>query len=461
MLEKLSSAIKSATSKIASAIFVDKKLIDSVIKDLQRALIEADVNVALVKQISDELREKAIDEKIKGIEKKEQIIKLLHDRLLEILGEAGELKIEKGKKTKIMLLGLYGAGKTTTTAKLANYYNKRGINSCILGLDVHRPAAREQLEQLGKQNNLKVFIDKEENNPVKTYENFKKQLDEHDLIIIDTAGRHSLDAGLIKEIKDLGKKISPDYILLVMPADIGQAAKKQASEFQSALKISGVIITRMDSTAKGGGALTACQETKAPVFFITTGEKVNDLESFNPESFLSRLLGMGDLQALIEKIKLVQEGGEEKLAARLKEGKFTMYDLYEQLKGMQNLGPLDKIMDLIPGFGKAKEKLPEGAMQGQEANLKKWKAAIDSMTKEERENPEIIEKQTSRIARIAKGSGITTSSVRELISQYNLIKSFIKSGKNMEDIDLNKLQKTGLGLSQKKLRKMAKKFGKF
>src|SRR3989344_815186 len=462
MFEKLSSAIKKATDKIASAIFVDKNLIDAVIKDLQRALIEADVNVSLVKQISDELREKAIDEKIKRIEKKEQIIKFLHDKLLEFLGKAGDLKIEKGKNQKILLLGLYGVGKSSTTAKLANYYNKRGINSCILGLDVHRPAAREQLEQLGKQNNLKVFIDKTETSAIKTYEKFKKQLDEHDLTIIDTAGRHSLDSDLVNEIKTLGKKIKPDYIILVIAADIGQAARKIASEFQEALKINGVIITRMDSTAKGGGALTACNETQAPVFFITTGEKVNDLELFNPSNFLSRLLGMGDLQTLIDKIKSVQdESSQEKITTRFKEGKFTMYDLYEQLKGMQNLGPLDKIMDLIPGFGKAKEKLPEGALQGQEANLKKWKAAIDSMTKEERENPEVLEKQTSRMARISKGAGITTSSVRELLSQYNLIKSFVKSGKNMEDIDLNKLQKGGLGLSQKKLRKMAKKFGKF
>jgi len=461
MFDKLSSAIKKATDKITSAIFVDKALIDSILKELQRALIEADVNVRLVKQISDELRQKAIDEKIKGIEKKEQIIKTLHDKLLEILGgKQEELKIEKtkGKTTKIILLGLYGSGKTTTSAKLANYYGKRGLKSCILGLDVHRPAAREQLEQLGKQNNLTVFINKEEKKPEKIYDEFKKQIDEHDLVIIDTAGRHSLDKELIDEIKSIGKKAKPDYIFLVIAADIGQAARTQAEEFQKALAINGVIVTRMDSTAKGGGAITACNETRAPIFFITTGEKINDIETFNPENFLSRLLGMGDLQGLIEKIKLVQEGGQEKITERLKQGKFTMEDLYEQLKGMQSLGPLDKVLDMIPGFGKAKEKLPENALQGQEANLKKWKSAIQSMTKEEKENPEIMEKQTSRIGRIAKGAGITTSSVRELLSQYNLLKSFIKSGQDMENLDINSLQKGKLKIPQKQLRKMAKKF---
>lgn len=448
MFEKLSHAISKATSKIASAIFVDKKLIEEVIKELQRALIEADVSVILVKQISDELRTQAIDEKIKGVEKKEQIIKLLHDRLLEILGKAGEIKLEKGKSQKIMLLGLYGAGKTTTTSKLANYYTKRGLKTCILGLDVHRPAAREQLEQLGKQNNIAVFIDKQEQNPIKIYDKFKKEIDTYDLCIIDTAGRHTLDKELVEEIKSLGKKIKPDYIILVITADIGQSAKKLASEFQSALSINGVIITRMDSTAKGGGALTACSETKAPVFFITTGEKINDIESFNPSSFLSRILGMGDLSALVEKINLIVD--QDKVLAtqkRIEAGKFTMDDLYEQLKSMEGFS-LDKITEFIPGFGKAK--ISEEVLSNQGDKMKKWKHAIDSMTKEEKENPELLNKQTSRIQRVARGSGLNTSDVRALLKQYDLLKSFVKSG----DMDTQNM------FSQKQMQKLARKFGK-
>jgi len=460
MLEKLSQAIKKATDKIASAIFVDKKLIDSIIKDLQRALIEADVNVSLVKEISDELRQKAIDEKIKGIEKKEQIIKTLHDKLLEILGgKKVELEIKKGKNIKIMLLGLYGCGKTSLTAKLANYYNKRGFKTCMLGLDVHRPAAPEQLEQLAEKNNLQVFIDKKEKNPLKIYEKFKKEIEKYDLTIIDTAGRHTLDKELTEEIKNLEKKVKPEYTILVMPADIGQAAKTLTKEFQDALKINGVIITRMDSSAKGGGALTACNETKAKVFFITTGEHIQDIETFNPENFLSRILGMGDLQTLIEKVSLIIDKDKIKeQELKLKEGKFTMNDFYEQLKSMENVGSFSKLIDLIPGIGKLKEKISEETLDSQQSNLKKFKASIDSMTKQEKENPEIIEKQTSRISRIAKGSGNTTSSIRELLSQYNLLKSFIKQGKNldMENIDISKLQKSGF--SQKKLRKLAKKF---
>jgi len=450
---KLGQVLKTATDKIASAVFIDKKLIESIIKDLERALIEADVNIGLVKDLSEKIRKQAT-KKIKGIEKKEHIISLLHSELLGMLGgEKKQLEIKKGENQKIMLLGLYGSGKTTTIAKLANYYGKRGFKTCMLGLDVHRPAAPEQLEQLAKQHNLKVFVDKEQKDPVKIYEKFKKQIEKYDLVFIDTAGRHTLDKELTKEISELSKAINPSYSLLVLTADIGQAAKKLASEFKEALKISGVIITRMDSTAKGGGALTACNEISSPVFYITTGERINDIELFNPQSFISRILGLGDLETLLEKVKsVVDEGKEEKLKERIQEGKFTMDDLYEQLESMQSLGPLSKITELIPGMGKIK--LPENMLGTQEEKMKKFKHAIQSMTKEEKENPELIEKSNSRLQRIAKGSGTHTSDVRALIKQWKMLKDFVKPGR---EIDLSK----GMaGISQKQLQKLAKKFGK-
>ena len=306
MLEKLGEALKKATDRIAKAIFLDKKTIEDVCKELQRALIAADLNVHLVKEITDKIKKKAEDEKIKGIEKREQLIKILYDTISEIIGkEKQELKIKEGKKeqTIIMLTGLYGSGKTTTAGKLGLYYSKRGKKVALLGLDIHRPAAFDQLEQLAKQNKIPCFIDRKEKNPTKIYRKFIENLKDFELVIIDTAGRHSLDRDLIKEIKDLNKEIKPDYKILVIQADIGQAAKQQASEFQKAVSINGVIITRMDSTAKAGGALTACHETHAPVFFIGTGEKPNDLESFNPQAFISRVLGMGDLEGLLEKVQ--------------------------------------------------------------------------------------------------------------------------------------------------------------
>jgi len=446
VLDKIGSAFKDALSKITGAIFVDKKLIDSIIKDIQRALLEADVNVELVFELSKKIREAAISEK-STLEKKEQLIKLIHDELVSILGkEKKELEIKKG--AKIMFLGLYGSGKTTTIAKLANYYMKRGMKTCAIGLDVHRPAAPEQLEQLGKKAKFPAFINKTEKNPIKIWNQFSDELKKYDLTLIDTAGRDVLDNELIKELKELKNLIKPTEIILVMPADIGQAAKFQASEFQKAVNISGVIITRMDGTAKGGGVLTACNETKAPVLFIGTGEQIQDIEQFNPTSFVSRMLGMGDIESLIEKAKLaIEEKDKEKIEKRLEEGKFTLLDLYEQLKAMQSMGPLGKIAEMIPGMGKMK--IPENLMETQESKLKRWKFAIDSMTKQEIENPEII--SGSRVSRIAKGSHISASDVKELLSQYKLIKQFFGQAKDMSDINPSQM-------SQKQLRQLAKRF---
>ena len=452
MLERLGEVIKKATDKIANALFLDKDLVDSIVRDLQRALIEADVNVVLVKELSDKIKKSALDERIKGVEKKEHLIKILHDELLKILGEHKELKLKPGKNV-IMLLGLYGSGKTTTISKLGNYFAKRGYKTALVGLDVHRPAAAEQLKQLAEKNKLNCFVDMEEKNPIKILKKFERELKDYNLILLDTAGRHTLDNELIKEIKAISKEAKPTESILIIPADIGQAAKQQASQFKDAVNISGVIITRMDSTAKAGGALTACAETKAPVYFIGTGEKINDIEEFNPERFLSRLLGMGDLQTLIEKIKSVtDENKQKKIQKNLVEGKLTLEDVIEQVKSMNSLGGFDKIKSMIPGMSNMNAKIPEGALENQEAKVAKWEHIVKSMTQEEKENPELLEKQTSRIARIAKGAGVPTSEVRSLLKQYKLLNEMLKSGIGNADL-------SG-GMSQKQMMKFAKKFGK-
>lgn len=457
MLEKLGEILRKTTDKIVNAIFLDKNLIDSIIRDLQRALIEADVNVLLVKELSEKIRKASMDERIKGIDKKEHLIKLLHDELLNLLGEKKELKLQKGQN-KILLLGLYGVGKTTTTAKLGNYFSKRGKKVALVGLDVHRPAASEQLKQLAEKNKLNYFIDPEEKSAVKIWKKFEKKLKDYNVVIIDTAGRHNLDKELVEEIKNLNKEIKPTESILVMAADIGQAAKQQAQEFKKAVNISGVIITRMDSTAKGGGALTACTEAgkDAGIYFITTGEKINDLEGFDPKSFLSRLLGMGDLDLLIEKIKAVTDKDKQrKIKKGIEEGKLSLEDVVEQIKSMDSMGGIDKIKDLIPGFAKLGKKIPEDLMNSQQEKISKWEHIIKSMTLEEKENPEIIEKQTSRISRISKGAGVNNSDVRSLLKQYKMLNEMIKTGNPMEE---------GIGMSQKQMQKLAKKFmkgGKF
>jgi len=449
MLEKLSSTLKKVTDKIANAIFLDKAVVDGIVKELQRALIEADVNVKLVLEISNKIKQTALDERLKGLDKKEHIIKLLHDELIGILGQSREIKLQK--HNTFLMVGLYGSGKTTTISKLAAYYGKRGHRVCAIGLDVHRPAAPEQLKQLCDKLNIQCFIDKDEKNPQKIWKKYADELSKYELVIVDSAGRDALEDSLIKEIKDISKLTKPTETFLVMPADIGQTAKKQAQAFKDACNITGVIITRMDSTAKAGGALTACAEVKAPVIFIGTGEKPQDLETFDPESFLSRLLGMGDLKSLMEKIHSVMDKDKmEEAQKRLEEGKFTLDDFSAQIDSMGQLGSMDKVMSMIPGLGKVKDKIPESMMEKQQEKTKHWKSAISSMTKEEKENPEILEKQTSRIARIAKGSGTTTSDIRMLIKQFRMLQEMIKS----------QSQITEKGFDQKTMMKFARKFGR-
>jgi len=445
MLEKLSSVLKNTFNKITSAIFIDKKIVDDIIRDLQRALIEADVDVKIVFELSEKIRKKALEEKT-SLEKKEHLIKLIHDEIIAILGgEKKELTLKKEKPEKIMLVGLYGGGKTTTAAKLAHYYSKRGLSCCLLGLDVHRPAAPEQLQQLAIKAKIPYFINKEEKNPLKIWKQFEDEIKRYDIVIIDTAGRDALDLDLITEIKKLSEKINPEHAILVIQGDIGQAAKRQASEFKKACDIDGVIISRMEGTAKGGGAIAACVETGAKVLFIGIGEKLQDIEVFNPTSFVSRMLGLGDLEALLEKARsVISQEEQEKIEDRLKKGTFTMLDLYEQLKTMQGMGSLSKMVEMIPGLGKMK--IPSELLEVQEEKLKKWKFAIDSMTKEEIENPDIID--STRINRISKGSYVPTSDIRALLKQYKMVKKFFGGG--ISDIE---------GMDQKKLAKLAKKFG--
>jgi len=444
VLEKLGNSLKNTLSKIAKAVFVDKKLINELIKDIQRALLQADVNVNLVFELTNKIRERALKEKPPAsLSKKEQLINIVYEELVNFLGkEAYKININK-KPFKIMLVGLFASGKTTTAGKLAHYFSKRGYKVCLVGLDVHRPAAMVQLEQIAKRARVKVFIDKKEKDPLKIWSNIENELKDYDIVIIDTAGRDALSEDLIKEIRELKKKISPDEVLLVISADIGQTAKEQAEKFHESCKISGIIVTKMDGTARAGGALTACAVTKAPIKFIGIGEKINDLELFNPKGFVSRLLGMGDLEALLEKAEgAISKEKAEDLGKKLLKGEFNLVDLYEQMNAMRKMGPLSKILELIPGFSQIK--LPKEMLKVQESKLEKWRYAMDSMTKQELENPEII--TGSRLDRIAKGSGVERSLIKELIKQYRQSKKLIKmmKGKDMEKV-MKKFRGLGVG----------------
>lgn len=430
VLEKLGESLKGTLQKIAKSVFVDEKLINELIKDIQKALLQSDVNVQLVFDLTKKIKERALKEETR-LSKKEQLIKIVYDELVIFLGGKG-YKIEVKKKPfKIMLVGLFGSGKTTTAGKLARFFTTRGYKVALVGLDVHRPAAMEQLEQIAKKAKVPYYLNKKEKDVINIWNEFKSEYKKYDVLIIDTAGRDALSKDLIKEIEDVNEKVKPNENLLVISADIGQAAQKQAEQFHKSCGITGVVATKMDGTAKGGGALSACSVTKAPIKFIGVGERINDLEQFNPEGFVSRLLGMGDLEALLEKAKgVMKEEEAEDLSKRFLKGDFNLIDLYEQMKAMKKMGPLNKIIEMVPGLSQIK--LPKDMLQVQEGKLEKWKFCMGSMTKEELEDPEVID--ASRAERIARGSGVSTKDVRELVKQYRQGKKMVKmmKGKGMD-----------------------------
>lgn len=431
VLEKLGDSLKNTLSKITSAIFVDDKLINELVKDIQRALLQSDTNVQLVFQLSQKIKDRAKEKAPPGITKKEQIIKIVYEELTNFLGkESSEIKITK-KPTQIMLVGLFGSGKTTTAGKLAKYYKKRGSKIAVIQTDTWRPAAYDQLEQLAKSVGVDFFGIKKEKDPVKIYNSFKPQFKDYDLVIIDTAGRDALSDELIEELNKINQAVQADERLLVISGDLGQAAQKQAQTFHDTCHVTGVIVTKLEGTAKGGGALSACSVTQAPIKFIGLGEKIDDLEVFHPQRFVGRLIGFGDLESLLEKAKeVVSEDQAKEMEGKFLSGEFNLLDLYQQMSSLKKMGSLKKLVELIPGMGSLQ--LPKEMLDVQEGKLEKWKIAMDSMTQEELEDPEVI--SAERIERIAKGSGVKTTEIRELIKQHRMAKKMTKMFKGEKDL---------------------------
>ncbi len=431
VLEKLGDSLKNTLSKITNAMFVDEKLINELVKEIQRALLQSDTNVQLVFSLSNKIKERAKENPPAGVTKREQIVKILYEELTNFLGkEAHEIKIET-KPTKIMLVGLFGSGKTTTAGKLAKYYRKRGLRVAVIQTDTWRPAAYDQLEQLAKQVGVDFFGIREEKKPLSIYKKFESKLGEYEVVIVDTAGRDALSEDLIAELNELNVYVKANERLLVISGDIGQAAQIQAQAFHDTCSVTGVIVTKLEGTAKGGGALSACSVTNAPIIFIGVGEKIDDLESFNPQRFVGRLLGMGDLESLLEKAReVVTEEDAKEMSEKFLKGDFNLIDLYEQMKTMKKMGSFGKLMEMIPGMGQLK--LPKDALEVQEGKLEKWKYAMDSMTRGELEDPEII--SAERVERIARGAGLSVSEVRELLKQYRQSKKMMKMFKSEKDV---------------------------
>ena len=419
VLDSLGSALRATLRKIAGASHISPELIKELVRDIQRALLLADVNVKLALDLSKRIESRALEEKAPGgMTAREHVVRIVHSEMVGALGTPRDLK---PSAQKIMLVGLYGQGKTTTAGKLAKWFQLKGLSVGMAGVDVHRPAAFEQLSQLAAQ--LNVPVAGGGSDALAAAKAGLAELGELEVQIFDTAGRHALDTDLIDEMKAVAKIIQPDEILLVLDATVGQQAGPQAAAFHEAVGVTGVVLTKLDGSAKGGGALSAVAETQAPVMFVGTGEMLDALERLEPDRFISRLLGMGDLQSLLERAEEVMDADKaEETAKRLLSGKFSLVEMREQMEALAQMGPLGKVMEMIPGMA--------GMMKGNQAEatqekLERFKVLMNSMTQQEMENPKLIKR--SRLQRIAAGAGADVQEVRELLAYYNKSRKMMSS----------------------------------
>ena len=419
----LGSGIRKALARITGASVVDEAAVKELVKDLQRVLITNDVNVKLVFQLTKTIEEKALKEKLlPGLSLREHVVRVVHDELQKVLG--GKFEPRLGKQ-KILLLGLFGAGKSTTAAKLAKFYQSKGLKVALVAADVHRPAAFDQLQQLSEQVKSGFYGIRGEKNAVKIAEQSLKELEgKYDVLILDSAGRSAFDGELAEELKAVAKAFKPDEKFLVVSADLGQVAGKQAQEFHSTVGVTGVIVTKMDGSGKGGGALSSLAVTGAKVAFIGTGEKTTDLKPFDSTRFVAELVGFPDLASLLEKMN--EASDEEAVQKAIAEGKLDFESFLAQMRAMRKMGPMKQIMQMLGVYD-----LPEEMVVQSEEKMKAFEAAVLSMTPAKRKNPDLM-KSKARQARVAKGAGLKEDDVRELI------KNFEKSVKLMKQFKGNK-----------------------
>jgi signal recognition particle subunit SRP54 len=423
-LEKLGLSLYESLKKILRISVVDEAAVRELIHDLQRSLLQADINVRLVLELSKRIEERALREKVPpGIPRREHIIKVVYEELTRIIGEKPiPLRVTPGKRNVFMLVGIQGSGKTTTAAKLAKYLQKRGFKTALICTDTFRPGALAQLQQLASRINVPVYGDEKEKDSVKIALDGLKKFENYEVVIVDTAGRHKDEKSLIDEMRSLEKAIKPDEVVMVIDGTIGQQAYVQAEAFHKATAIGSIIVAKLDGSARGGGALSAVAATGAPIKFIGTGENIDALEAFDPPRFVSRLLGMGDLQSLIEKVREAEVKVSEKKAKTILSGKFTLTDMYEQFEAVKKMGPFDRILKMLPGLG---YEIPQEKLDIAEEQVDKWRVIIQSMTPEEREDPKIL--NASRIRRIARGSGTSEKDVKNLVQQYFMLRKMMKS----------------------------------
>ena len=440
MFTSLTDKFQTIFNKIQNKGKLNENDIRNCLHEIRIALLEADVNYKVVKEFIDSLHDKIQQEKIsESLSPTQQIIKIVDGEITLTLGsKQNDLSLNPAPPTIIMLVGLQGTGKTTTAVKLADYFRKKGHRPLLIAIDIYRPAAIEQLQVLGEKSNLPVFsMGKNESalNIVKAAIKYSSKKN-HDVLIIDSAGRLHLDDKLMNELQEIDENIPLQEKLLIVDAMAGQDAVNSAKVFCDKIKVSGIILTKLDGDTRGGVALSLKKVLGIPIKFIGIGEKVENFEPFHPERMASRILGRGDVLTLIEKVETAYSKDElKKLDKKMKDHNFDLNDFYLQLKKMKNIGSVDQIMDMVPGFNNLKNKIDVAKLGDREGELKKIEAIISSMTVEERENPSII--NGSRRKRISRGSGTQLSDINRLLKQFYQIKEVFKKGPKLKNFSFN------------------------
>ncbi|MGC8571568.1 signal recognition particle protein Srp54 [Caldivirga sp.] len=433
-MRDLMDAIGGIISRIRGSTLIDEETLRSILRDLQRALIRADVDVKLVYELTKSIEEefKEAKELPPGLTAKDYLVYLLYRKLTDLLGGDKEPDVEiKTKPYILMLVGTEGSGKTTTAGKLANFYIKRGLKVGLIETDTIRPGAFDQLRQLAERVKAMFFGDPSLGNAVNIAKVGlgKMMASKAELIIIDTAGRHRNEEELLSEVKEIYNVVKPNEVMLVVDATNGKQVGAQAEAFSRYVPVNSIFITKLDSTAKGGGALVSAVRTGARIKFIGNGEDIEDIEVFNPRRFVARLMGMGDVESLLDKVRAMEE--EEEVLEDIETGKFTLLTLMKQLEAMGKLGPLSRVLQMLPmGLMPQLKELNDDQLTSAQDRMRKWLSILRSMTKEELLNPNIL--NASRIRRIAKGSGVTPRDVRELLRYYNEMSRMMSSLKKSQ-----------------------------
>ncbi|CAL1266015.1 unnamed protein product [Larinioides sclopetarius] len=457
VLADLGRKITNALRSLNNATIINKEVLDSMLKEICTALLEADVNIKLVKQLRENVRSVIdFDEMAAGLNKRRMIQSAVFKELIKLVDPGVKAwQPTKGKPNVIMFVGLQGSGKTTTCTKLAYYFLKKGWKTCLVCADTFRAGAFDQLKQNATKARIPFYGSYTEVDPVviaqEGVEKFKNE--NFEIIIVDTSGRHKQEDSLFEEMLQVSNATDPDNIIFVMDASIGQACESQARAFKEKVDVGAVIVTKLDGHAKGGGALSAVAATQSPIIFIGTGEHIDDFEPFKVKPFVSKLLGMGDIEGLIDKVNELKLDDNEELIEKLKHGEFTLRDMYEQFQNIMKMGPFSQIMGMIPGF--SSDFMTKGNEQESMSRLKKLMTIMDSMNDREldhREGAKLFSRQPGRITRVARGAGVATRDVQELLTQYTKfaqmvkkmggIKGLFKGGdiaKNVNSVQINKL----------------------